>query len=92
MRGLVFDYIVEKIAHANAQNAPLELFWSTPGLGVVQRLLSEVCWLIWSSTFVAKHYFLGLFKKGDQRHPVLFCDSHPSLPPFPYIPVKRHMA
>ena len=36
-----------------AQNAPLEWFSSTPGLGVMPRLLSEICWLcIRWSTFV----------------------------------------
>ena len=42
---LVFDYIKEEGAHAHAQNAPLEWFSATPGLGVMQRLLSKIWWL-----------------------------------------------
>ena len=34
-------YIIEEVAHTHAQNASLEWFWSTPGLGVVPRLLRE---------------------------------------------------
>ena len=45
MRALIFVYIIEKVAHAHAQNALLEWFWSTSGLGVVSRLLGEICWL-----------------------------------------------
>ena len=36
---------IEEVAHAHVQNAPLEWFSSTPGLGVVLRLQSEICWL-----------------------------------------------
>ena len=45
MRALVFVKIVEEVAHTHAPNAPLEWFSSTPGLGVMLRLLSEICWL-----------------------------------------------
>ena len=38
MRALVLVYIIEEVAHAHAQNAPLEWFSSTPGLGVVPKL------------------------------------------------------
>ena len=37
MRALVFVYIIENVAHAHAQNAHIERFSSTPGLGVVPR-------------------------------------------------------
>ena len=51
MRALIFvyiieDYIIEEVAHAHVQNAPLEWFLSTPGLGVMPRLLREICWLL----------------------------------------------
>ena len=53
MRALVFIYMIEEVAHAHAQNAPLEWFPSTPGLGIVLRLLNKVCWLcIQRSTFM----------------------------------------
>ena len=45
MRAVVFVYNIEEVAHAHAQSAPFEWFSSTPGLGVVSRLLSETCWL-----------------------------------------------
>ena len=45
MRDVVFVYIIEKVAHAYEHTAPIEWFSSTPGLGVVPRLLSEICWL-----------------------------------------------
>ena len=46
MTALVFVYIMEVVSLAHAQNTPLEWFLSTPGLGVVLRLLlSEICWL-----------------------------------------------
>ena len=45
MRILVFVYIVGEIVYAHVQNAPLEWFLSIPGLGVVPRLLSKICWL-----------------------------------------------
>ena len=36
-------YIIEQVAHAHApNNVPLEWFSSTPGLGVMPRLLSEL--------------------------------------------------
>ena len=35
MGTLVFVYIIEEVAHAHAQNAPLERLLSIPGLGVV---------------------------------------------------------
>ena len=44
-RAIIFVYIIEEVAHAYAQNAPLEWFSSTPGLGVMTRLFSEICWL-----------------------------------------------
>ena len=44
MRPLVFVYILEEVAHTHARNAPQEWFSSTSGLGVTQRLLSEICW------------------------------------------------
>ena len=40
MRALVFVYIIEEVTHAHVQNAPLEWFLSTPGLGVMPRPLS----------------------------------------------------
>ena len=40
MRAFVF-VIIEEVAHAHAQNAPLEWFLSTTGLRVVARLLIE---------------------------------------------------
>ena len=46
MGALVFVYIIEEVAHAHAQNAPLEWLLSIPGLGVVPRPLSKICWLI----------------------------------------------
>ena len=39
MRALIFVYIIEEVAHAHVQYAPLEWFSSTPGLGVVPQLL-----------------------------------------------------
>ena len=45
MRAVVFVYIIKEVAHTHVQNSPLEWFSSTPGLGVVTRLLSEICWL-----------------------------------------------
>ena len=45
MRTIVCVYIIEEVAHAHAQKAPLGWFWSMPGLGVVLRPLSEICWL-----------------------------------------------
>ena len=45
MRALVFVYNIEEVAHAHAQNEPFVWFSSTPGLGVVSSLLSEICWL-----------------------------------------------
>ena len=42
MRALTFVYIIEKVARAHAQNAHLEWFLSTPGLGVVPWLLSDM--------------------------------------------------
>ena len=44
-RNLVFFDIIEEVAHANAQNAPLEWFSSASGQAVMPRLLSEICWL-----------------------------------------------
>ena len=53
MRTLVLVYIIEEAAHALAQNAPLQWLSSNTGLGVVHRLLSEICWLrIWWSRSV----------------------------------------
>ena len=46
MRAPIFVYIIEEVAHAHAQNAPLEWFSATPGLGVMPRLLSKNCWLL----------------------------------------------
>ena len=43
MRALIFVYIIN--IHAHAQNAPFDWLLSSPGLGVVPRLLSEICWL-----------------------------------------------
>ena len=61
MGALVFVYISEELAHSHAQNAPLEWFKSEPGLGVVPRLLSEICWLhIRRSTFVIHRLVLYL--------------------------------
>ena len=37
MRAHVFVYIIEEVAHAHAQNTPLEWFLSTPGLRVMPR-------------------------------------------------------
>ena len=45
MSALVFVYITEEVAHAHAQNIPLKWFSSIPGLGVLPRLSSEICWL-----------------------------------------------
>ena len=45
MRALIFVYIIEEFAHAHVNIIPLEWFSSTPGPGVVPRLLSEICWL-----------------------------------------------
>ena len=45
-KALIFVYIIGEVAHAHAQNAPIEWFLSTSGLGVVPRLLSAVLWLI----------------------------------------------
>ena len=45
MRALVFVYIIEEVAHTHVQNAPGKWLLSTPGQGVVLRLLSEICWL-----------------------------------------------
>ena len=44
MRAIVCVYIIEKVAHALAQNATCEWFSSAPqsGLGVVSRLSSEI--------------------------------------------------
>ena len=38
MRTLVFVYIIEEVAHAHAQNVPLEWFLSVPALSRVQAL------------------------------------------------------
>ena len=45
MRALIFVYIMKEFAHTHAQDTPLEWFLSTPGQGVMPRLLSETCWL-----------------------------------------------
>ena len=45
MGALVIVNIIEEVAHAHAESTPLEVFLSTPGLGVVTRLLSKICWL-----------------------------------------------
>ena len=45
MRAIVFLNVIEVVAHALAQNVPLEWFTSTIGPGVAPRLLSEICWL-----------------------------------------------
>ena len=45
IRALIFVYIIEDVAHAHVQNTPLERFLSILGLGVMSRLLSEICWL-----------------------------------------------
>ena len=37
MRALLFVNIIEKVAHAHVQNAHIERFLSTLGLGVVAR-------------------------------------------------------
>ena len=42
MRALVFVYIIKEVAHAHAQKATIEWLSSTPGLGVMLRLLSEM--------------------------------------------------
>ena len=46
MRALIFVYIyiIEEVAHSHAQSTALEWFSSTPGLVVVLRLLSKICW------------------------------------------------
>ena len=36
MRALIFVYIIEEVTQAHAQNAPLEWFSSTFGLGIVR--------------------------------------------------------
>ena len=41
MRAIAFVNIIEEVAHAHVQNAPLEWFLSTTRLGVVPRPLSE---------------------------------------------------
>ena len=41
----IFVYIIEEVAHAHVQNVPLEWFSSIPAIGVVPRLLSQICWL-----------------------------------------------
>ena len=41
-RALVFVYILVEGAHAHVQKVPLEWFLSTPGLGVVPRLMSKI--------------------------------------------------
>ena len=65
MRALIFVYIIEEVAHAHAQNAPLEWFLSTPGLGVVPGLLSRICWLhIRYSIFMV---FARIFKMPVQN-------------------------
>ena len=43
VRALIFVYIIEEVAHAHVQNALLERFSSTHGLGVMRRLLNEIC-------------------------------------------------
>ena len=43
MRAVVFVYIIGEVAHAHAQNTALRGFSSTPGLGVMPRLLREIC-------------------------------------------------
>ena len=52
MKALIFVYnnIIEKVAHTHAQNAPLEWFSSRPGLEVVSRPLSKICWLYQRNT------------------------------------------
>ena len=42
MRALVFVHSIVEVAHAHVQKAPIEWFSSTPGRGVVRRLLSEI--------------------------------------------------
>ena len=42
MRALLFVYIIEDVAHAHAQNAPLEWFSSTPGLGVAEAVEQDL--------------------------------------------------
>ena len=42
---LLFVFVIEEVAHAHVQNAPLEGFLSMLGLGVMLWLLSEICWL-----------------------------------------------
>ena len=57
MRALGFVYIIEKVAHAHAQNAPHECV-STPWLEAVPGLLSEICWLrIRCLTFVKEAFY-----------------------------------
>ena len=57
MRAIMFVYIIEA-AHTDAQNASVEWFWSTIGLGVMPRPISKICWLcIRLSTFVVLYRF-----------------------------------
>ena len=44
MMAIVFVCIIEEVAPAHLQNTPCGWFLSTPGLGVVPRLLSKMCW------------------------------------------------
>ena len=43
---LVFVYIIEEAGLTHAQNTPIEWFLSTPGLGVVLRLLTVLSKLV----------------------------------------------
>ena len=45
MRAHTSVYIIEEVTHAHAQNALLDWFTSSPGLGVAPRPLNEMCWL-----------------------------------------------
>ena len=56
MRALIFVYIIEEVAHAHVQYAPLKWFSSTPGLGVVPRLLR----LQWNSKHLVACKELGI--------------------------------
>ena len=41
-RAVIFAYVIEEVAHAHAQNAPLKWFSSTPGLGVAEAVEQDL--------------------------------------------------
>ena len=71
MRALVFVYIIEKVAHTHAQNAPLEWFSFTPRLLLNQHVSSSLVialTLNLNSIPTQTQYQLGIIDKIDVCH------------------------